>query len=107
MEVGLDIFEGKEGKRSEERRISAKQLTNRRFDEMFGEIEREMAELKGRMSELKGKMRHLIRTSGSAVEAQRTGVRWNDHEAHRASSSDREDRGADQDETRTGSKVRR
>jgi len=48
--VGLfDVFEGREGRKSGEKRTRAEQLTSRGFDEMCGEIEKEMAELKSRV----------------------------------------------------------
>jgi len=67
---------------------------------MFGEVEREI-------EELRGKMRQLSKTSELAVEVQKTCVKWGDREVHGVRSSDREDKGLDQDEPRTGSRLRK
>jgi len=89
--------------REERKRVLKKkreELANRKFEIKALEIDREILELKVKMKE-------LTKTKGVARGVHSQGVRWSYQEAYRASSSDREDGGRDQGDSRTRSGLRK
>jgi len=98
--VGLDTC-------VEERRERKRVFMKRREEVAYRVYEFKSLEIKRKILKLKMKMKELTKTGGIARGAHSKGVKWSDQEAHRASSSDQEDGGRDQGDSRTGSGLRK